>query len=163
MIFLYSTSTNLACPKVSALDLIDGGISLVMRCPGYCPSAAIALENLTIDVFISPRELSEGGKKMSERVALLVQDFGAHIALPHLRHFQTRCLTENITALAAPGPLAFLSELSETVDRLFQTLGDLSYWMARLISQPRVLWEAVTSDVVVVPPVIWPRTSPSGN
>lgn len=92
------------------LDLTDGGISLLLRCPGYLPSAdtAISLEDLTIDVYVSPRELSEGGRKMSERVALIVQEFGEHLALPHLCRFQNRCVKDDLKALPAPG-VCFLS------------------------------------------------------
>lgn len=87
------------------LDLTDGGISLLLRCPGYLPLAdtTISLEDLTIDVYVSPRELSEGGRNMSEHVALIVQEFGAHLALPHLSRFQNRCIKENVKALPAPG------------------------------------------------------------
>lgn len=95
------------CCKVSALDAIDGGISLVMRCPGYRPSTVMTLENITVDVYVSPRELVEGGKPMSERVAILVQEFGAHLALPHLHTFQARCIAERVKALPAPGIFTF--------------------------------------------------------
>lgn len=63
----------------------------------------MSLENLTVDVYISPRELTEGGKQVSERVALLVQEFGANLALPHLRRFQARCSMEGVKPLPAPG------------------------------------------------------------
>lgn len=87
---------------------MDGGISIIMRCPGYRPSTVLSLENITVDVYVSPRELklAEGGERTSERVARLVQDFGAHIALPHLHRFQARCLAERVTALPARGVLA---------------------------------------------------------
>lgn len=83
------------------MDQIDGGISVILRCPGH--PAGISLENLTVDVYITPRELIEGGKPISERVALLVQEFGANLALPHLQRFQTRCSNEGVKPLPAPG------------------------------------------------------------
>lgn len=102
MIFSLRSISNL-CLKASAIDLIDGGISVVLRCPGYRPSNTLLLENITVDVYVTPRELVEGGKRMSERVALLVQEFGTHLALPHLRRFQTRCWADGVKALPAPG------------------------------------------------------------
>lgn len=105
MIFYLRPASNL-CLKASAIDLIDRGISLVLRCPGYRASNVLSLENITIDVYVTPRELVEGGTRISERVALLVQEFGTHLALPHLRRFQTRCRTDGVKALSAPGMVA---------------------------------------------------------
>lgn len=85
------------------MDSVDGGISLLLHCPGYQPKAAITPENLTVDVYVSPRELREGGPKFSELVALIVQDFGTNLAVPHLRRFQRRCSLEGVKALAQPG------------------------------------------------------------
>lgn len=76
---------------------------MVLRCPGYQPSTVLSVENITVDVYVSPRELAEGGKKLSERVALLVQEFGANLALPHLLRFQTRCLFEGVKPLPSSG------------------------------------------------------------
>lgn len=85
------------------MDVVDGGISLVLHCPGYQPKVAIAPENLTIDVYVTPRELAEGGEKFSELVALIVQEFGANLAVPHLLRFQNRCMTAGVKPPAAPG------------------------------------------------------------
>lgn len=59
-------------------------------------------ENITVDMYVSPRELKEGGKEMSKHMALLSQAFGADIALPHLRRFQTRCGLEGVKPPSAP-------------------------------------------------------------
>lgn len=85
------------------MDAIDGGISLVLHCPGYQSKSTIAPENLTVEVYVSPRELAEGGKKFSEFVALIVQDFGTNLAVPHLRRFQSRCMTEGVKPLGVRG------------------------------------------------------------
>lgn len=87
------------------MDIADGGISLVLHCPGYHPKAAISPENITVEVYVSPRELAEGGEKFSELVALLVQDFGTNLAVPHLHRFQDRCVTDGVKRLAPPGIL----------------------------------------------------------
>lgn len=87
------------------MDAIDGGISLILHCPGYQSKTAIAPENLTIDVYVSPRELAEGRKGFSEFVALIVQDFGTNLAVPHLRRFHNRCTTEGVKPLGVRGIL----------------------------------------------------------
>lgn len=83
--------------------MVDGGISLLLHCPGYRPAAAILPENLTVDVYITPRELVEGGDKISELVALIVQDFGINMAVPHLHRFQNRCATDEVNPPTPPG------------------------------------------------------------
>lgn len=93
------------------MDAIDGGISLVLHCPGYQPKTTNAPENVTIDVYVSPKELAEGGEKFSELVALIVQDFGTNLAVPHLHRFQNRCMTEGVTPLGVRGT-SYLTHLS---------------------------------------------------
>lgn len=93
---------------MSALDIIDGGITLMLHCPGYQTKAAITPENLTVDIYVSPRELSEGGQKFSELVALIVQDFGTNLAVPHLRRFQDRCTVEKVKAFTPSGMVGSL-------------------------------------------------------
>jgi hypothetical protein len=51
-----------------------------------------------VDVYITPRELAEGGEAMTEHVARVVQAFGEDIALPHLHRFTNRCVVEGIKA-----------------------------------------------------------------
>ena len=62
--------------KAVTLDRADGGITLVLHCPGH---RATSVENLTIDTYISPRELKEGVKELSKHIALIVQTFGTDI------------------------------------------------------------------------------------
>jgi len=95
--FLTSITVQLA-----VLDRIDGGITVLMRCPGYQTSEDLTAENITVDLYISPRELHERGQQISERVAVLAQSFGEDMALPHLRRFAARCFIENVVPLQAP-------------------------------------------------------------
>lgn len=89
--------------KITTLDSIDGGISVILRCPGYQPSTVLSIGNITVDTYVSSRDLAEGDENFSKRVALLVQEFGAHLALPHLHRFQARCLSEGVKPLPSPG------------------------------------------------------------
>lgn len=85
--------------KAAALDRADGGITLVLRCPGH---QVTSIENLTVDTYISPRELKEGGKELSKHIALIIQAFGTDVALPYLHRFAKRCLTEQVKPLFSP-------------------------------------------------------------
>jgi hypothetical protein len=94
--------------KATVLDRADGGITLVLRCPGHQPTSAV--EDLTVDIFISPREVKEGGKELSKHLALLIQAFGADVALPYLHRFAKRCLIEKVELPSAPSKLPNLSK-----------------------------------------------------
>ena len=63
----------------------------------------IMVKDVTVDLYISTRELAEGGTERSEAVAKAVQSFGEELALPHLSSFQLRCKEEGVKPLAAPG------------------------------------------------------------
>jgi len=73
---------------------VDGGITLVLHCPGQQPVSVV--EDLTVDTYISPCELKEGGKELNKHLALMVQTFGTEVALPYLRRFARRCFIEEI-------------------------------------------------------------------
>jgi hypothetical protein len=84
------------------LDQIDGGISLLLRTPGYCVSSNVHVEDVTIDTYISPHEIHFNGPRTQEKVALLVQQFGMDIALPHLCCFTGQCQDKGITEVKKP-------------------------------------------------------------
>ena len=93
--------------KVTALDGVDGGISLFLHCPGFKANQKSSVADISVDLFISPRELAEGGIEMSEAIALMVQSFSDHVALPHLHLFQLRCKGEGVKAPPLPGRFFF--------------------------------------------------------
>lgn len=92
-----------------ALDHLDGGISLLLRCPGFQPTGDFSTENITVDVIASPRELAEGGKQLSKVLALMVQSFGHEVVFPYLKRFTKRCIIEGVKALPAPRMYIFCS------------------------------------------------------
>jgi hypothetical protein len=100
-------SCSLTKNKLTTLDHIDGGISILLRCPGFKPPPKFAAEDITVDTYISPGELAEGSKEFSEHVAQLIQSFGGEIVLPYLRRFETRCLVEGVKAAGLPGMILF--------------------------------------------------------
>ena len=42
----------------------------------------ITVKDVTVDLYISPRKLAEGGTEQSEAVAKAVQSFGEELVLP---------------------------------------------------------------------------------
>jgi hypothetical protein len=78
------------------LDRIDGGITLLLRSPGYQPSQETCLNDVTVDVYISPHELAEGGLELQSAINAFVQAFGCDIVIAHLQHFVTRCHAESM-------------------------------------------------------------------
>jgi hypothetical protein len=103
--------------KTATLDRADGGITLVLRCPGH---QATLVENLTVDTYISPRELKEGGKELSKRIALIIQAFGTNIALPYLHRFAKRCHTEQVEPPFSPSKLPKYIALNKKKNKLDQ-------------------------------------------
>jgi hypothetical protein len=87
------------------LDHIDGGLTVLLRCPGFKIEGARKAEKITVDTYVSPCKLKEGRKEMSKQVALLIQVFGAELAVDHLDHFQAHCVLEGIQLPSAPGML----------------------------------------------------------
>jgi hypothetical protein len=65
----------------------------------------VKAEKITVDTYVSPRELKEGRKEMSKQVALLIQAFGAELAIAHLDRFQACCVLEGVQPPSAPGML----------------------------------------------------------
>ncbi|KAG6914523.1 hypothetical protein DXG01_016788 [Tephrocybe rancida] len=89
---------------ISALDRLDGGFSVLLRCPGSQVSADMGTEGVAVDLVVQPRELlaPEGGKELTKALALLVQAFGKDVALPYLTRFNQRCRVEGVTAPPVP-------------------------------------------------------------
>ncbi|KAF8333786.1 hypothetical protein F5887DRAFT_1074593 [Amanita rubescens] len=86
-----------AFDAISTLDRLDGGITLMVRCPGYPVEPRFkAVEDVTIDTYISPREVSLNHAGIQEHVALIVQRFATNIVVPHLHRFTKRCFEGGI-------------------------------------------------------------------
>ncbi|KAG1792023.1 uncharacterized protein HD556DRAFT_1196751, partial [Suillus plorans] len=56
---------------VTMQDRIDGGISLLIRCPGSEVSSTTLPEELALDLYITPRELQETPQRIGGDVATL--------------------------------------------------------------------------------------------
>jgi hypothetical protein len=82
--------------QITTLDRVDGGVTLLIRMPGYRVTPDLSLDDITLDVYFSPKELHEGGQKLRSVLAGLMHAFGKDIAIPHLQQFATRCEKEGI-------------------------------------------------------------------
>ena len=70
---------------------------LLLRCPGSNPPLNRAAEKISVDIYVTPRELVRN-ERVSGDTAMLVQAFCQEFALPHLEHFTERCQIESIRA-----------------------------------------------------------------
>ncbi|KAG1836618.1 hypothetical protein F4604DRAFT_1943019 [Suillus subluteus] len=78
-------------------DRLDGGLSLLIRCPGSHFTETTTPDRIAVDLYITPRELREAPDQIGGDVSVLVQAFCEEFAMPHLRRFMERCSIENIT------------------------------------------------------------------
>ena len=77
-------------------DRLDGGISVLVRCPGFDAQSNIATDQIPVDVYVTPRELLRN-ECISGDTAMLVQAFCQDFAVPHLGRFVQRCKVESIS------------------------------------------------------------------
>jgi hypothetical protein len=84
-------------------DRIDGGISLLLRSPGYDRSKVDGLDNIIVEVYLPPREIEEGGSELCSVVTSMIYAFGKDIVLPHLQRFEGRCRAEGVEPPKPPG------------------------------------------------------------
>ncbi|KAF8331609.1 hypothetical protein F5887DRAFT_1081200 [Amanita rubescens] len=88
---------------LTTLDRIDGGVSVLFQCPGYPVSRDVGPENMSVDTFCTPYLVDMEG--MQERLAYMIQGFGDHVAIPHLRRFAMRYASDS----KKPGILPYSS------------------------------------------------------
>ncbi|KAG1778325.1 hypothetical protein EV702DRAFT_1196329 [Suillus placidus] len=79
-------------------DRLDGGLSLLVRCPGSQIADTISPDRVAVDLYITPRELHEASEQIGGDVSVLVQAFCEEFAVPHLKRFMECCRKEDITA-----------------------------------------------------------------
>ncbi|KAF8228368.1 hypothetical protein L208DRAFT_1379395 [Tricholoma matsutake] len=79
--------------SITTLDNIDGGLTVLLCCPGYSVQGDLAAEKITVDTYVSPRELKEGGKEITLGKQLKV-DGQSYLPLPVSKdspHIQAQC------------------------------------------------------------------------
>ncbi|KAG2106914.1 hypothetical protein BD769DRAFT_1312287, partial [Suillus cothurnatus] len=58
---------------VTMQDRIDGGITLLIRCPGSEVTPTVLPDQLALDLYITPRELQETPQHIGRDIAALIQ------------------------------------------------------------------------------------------
>ncbi|KAF8131400.1 hypothetical protein EV363DRAFT_1165026 [Boletus edulis] len=91
-------SLNDIFDAITMQDRLDGGISILIRCPGYDLRPKLTVEKIAVDVYITPRELSRN-ERVNGDTAMLVQAFCEEFAIPHMSRFVERC---NVESLESP-------------------------------------------------------------
>ncbi|KIJ59499.1 hypothetical protein HYDPIDRAFT_170757 [Hydnomerulius pinastri MD-312] len=81
-------------------DRLDGGISVLIRCPGSEAGLDLMSDKITVDLYVTPRELIQN-EPISGDTAVLIQAFCQEFAVPHLHRFNERCKVE---AIKSPKP-----------------------------------------------------------
>ena len=89
------------------MDRIDGGFSFLIRCPGYDPSKAACFDGMSVDAYISPRELAEGDEKLQSAITSILGIFNQEIVPLHLQRYAAHCNVEGVKPRHPPGKLKF--------------------------------------------------------
>ncbi|TFK63315.1 hypothetical protein BDN72DRAFT_902508 [Pluteus cervinus] len=90
--------------SATMLDRVDGGITLVMRVPGFAASGHTDTPDITVDSYITPIARQAGGENLERTAVYLMQKFGEELVLPHLHQYNARCDVEGISAQSPPNP-----------------------------------------------------------
>ena len=80
-------------------DHLDGGISVLIRCPGFNANTALSPEEVAVDLYITPRELQENSARIGGDIGVLVQAFCEEFVIPHMEHFMKHCHIEGVKPL----------------------------------------------------------------
>jgi hypothetical protein len=76
-------------------DRLDGGISILLCCPGANAFPNVGPEQITVDLYVTPRELVRN-KCLTGDTSFVVQAFCQEFAIPHLQCFTERCMAEGL-------------------------------------------------------------------
>ncbi|KAG1816410.1 uncharacterized protein BJ212DRAFT_1480862 [Suillus subaureus] len=77
-------------------DRLDGGISLLIHCPGSQVTDSLTAEHIAVNVYVTPHELHKFPEQVGGDISLFVQGFCEQMAKHHLQCFTERCHIEDI-------------------------------------------------------------------
>ena len=86
---------------------MDGGITVLLHTQGFKSSTKLLAKNIILEVYVSPCELKEGDKQISEDMMSLVQDFGSKIVIPYIDQFLSCCKVDNVIPPHEPSRVLF--------------------------------------------------------
>ena len=110
-------------PQLTCQDRIDGGISILLRSPGYRIDDTTMMHDLVIDMYCTPRAVVQGGSQITSDLAVIAQFFAQDLVMPCLCQFQERCEAERVTPPALP--CMFFSSSIQSI--FFQLYGQLTF------------------------------------
>ncbi|OAX32641.1 hypothetical protein K503DRAFT_701726, partial [Rhizopogon vinicolor AM-OR11-026] len=74
--------------SIAVQDRLDGGLSLLIRCPGFKADTTPPPEEVAVDLYVTPRELHESTARIGGDVAVLLTDVYHHCAGAAINHQQ---------------------------------------------------------------------------
>ncbi|KAF8333827.1 hypothetical protein F5887DRAFT_921664 [Amanita rubescens] len=91
---------------LTTLDRIDGGISLLIRSPGFTVSTDSGMNDITLSTYLTSRAMTavDARDMLQEVLVAFTQIFGKEVVLPHLHQFTKRCELEGVNATFEPIP-----------------------------------------------------------
>ena len=96
--------------KIMPQDRIDGGLTMLMRAPGYWIDETTRVEDLVVDVYFTPRKVLEGGDQLKSDLAIFVQTFGQDLLMPYLHRLKSHAKAEATTPQTSlPGMIFFFT------------------------------------------------------
>ncbi|KAI6033824.1 hypothetical protein BKA83DRAFT_4121179 [Pisolithus microcarpus] len=82
---------------VTMQDCLDSGITVMLHCARVKSTSMQMADEVTIDLYVTPRELHESPEHIGSDITVLVQAFCQEFALPHFQRFNKHCNLEIIT------------------------------------------------------------------
>ncbi|KIK13831.1 hypothetical protein PISMIDRAFT_17704 [Pisolithus microcarpus 441] len=82
---------------VTMQDRLDGGITVMLHCARVKSTSTQTADEVTVDLYVTPRELRKSPECIGSDIAVLVQAFFQEFALPHFQCFNKHCNLEIIT------------------------------------------------------------------
>ena len=96
--------------QISMQDHLDGGISVLIQCPGTQASSTLTPDKIAVDLYIMLRELHAEQEQLSGEVTVMVQAFTYEFAIPHIHCFTERCHLEAVKPFIHRCAFIFLQE-----------------------------------------------------
>jgi len=91
-------------------DRLDGGISVLIRCPGTQASSTLTPDKIAVDLYITLRELHTEQEQLGGEVTVMVQAFTYEFVIPHIHRFTERCRLEAVKLFIHCCVFIFLQE-----------------------------------------------------
>ena len=82
--------------KITFQDHVDGGLTMLLRAPGYRIDETTHVEDLVMDMYFTPCIVAEGNDQLKSDLAIFAQTFGQGLLMPHLHRLKACAKVEGI-------------------------------------------------------------------